>query len=78
MEHYQVRLVKRIENDGNIITYHDLGKVYQLHDQKTLKGCDSLDKAVDIGKKLNSDLPSEVKGIVIVRLKPGKAVITID
>ena len=75
MEHYQVRRVKRIENNGTIVTFPDLGKVYQLHDQKTLKRYYSLDEATTIAQNLNTGLPSEVKGMVIVRFKPGKAVI---
>lgn len=76
MEHYQVRLVKRIDNDGKIITFQEkLGKMYQLHDQKTLKSCDNIDEATTIAKNLNSGFTPEVKGMVIVKFKPGKVII---
>lgn len=66
--------MKGIDNDGTIITFPNLGKMYQLQDQKTLKNYHSLDEATTIARNLNSGLPSEVKGMVIVRFKPGKAV----
>ena len=77
MPHYQVRLVKSIESDGTILTFPVLGKMYQSHDQKTLRGYHSLEEATSTAQNLNSSLPPEVKGMVIVRFKPGKAVIAI-
>jgi hypothetical protein len=77
MAHYQVRLVKRIGNDGTIYTFSELGKMYESDDQKTLKkGC-SLEAAVSIAKNMNSDLPAEVKGMVITRFKKGRNIILV-
>jgi hypothetical protein len=75
VEHYQIRLVKRIDNDGTIITFPNLGKMHQFHDQKTLKSYHSLDDATATARNLNQNLPSQAKGIVVVRFKPGKAMI---
>jgi hypothetical protein len=76
MEHYQVRLVKRIDNDGTIVTYPNTGKIYELHDQKTLKSYHTLDDAIARAKSFNQNLPPEVKGMVIVQFKAGGSSIT--
>ena len=75
MEHYQVRFVKVIDNDGTIVTHPHLGKLYELHDQKTLKSCSTLDDAIARAKGFNQNLPTGVKGMVIVRFKAGGATI---
>ena len=76
MEHYQFRLVKRINNDGTIITFPHLGKAYE-HDQKTLKSYHKLDEVITRVKSLNPNLQPEVKGMVIVRFKAGGATIAV-
>ncbi|MBI4288848.1 MAG: hypothetical protein HY671_10520 [Chloroflexi bacterium] len=66
IDHYQIRLAKRIESDGTIVTFPVLGKVAP-QGQKTLKGYHSLDEALNIAQEMNPDLPAEVKGLVIVQ-----------
>jgi len=72
MENYQVRLVKRIDNDGTIITDPNLGELYP-HEQKTLKSYHTLEDATRRARDFNKILPPGVKGMVIVQFKPGKA-----
>lgn len=67
MEHYQCRLVKRLDG-RKIITFRKLGKMY-AHEQKTLKSYHTLDEAITEACKFNPSLPLEVKGIVIVRFR---------
>ena len=70
---HQIRFVKRIDNDGTLITFHRLGHPYEHHDQKTLKSYHSLDEVVKRAMEYNPDLPPHVKGIVIVRFQAGGA-----
>lgn len=72
-KHYQIRLVKEIENDGTLRTFHKLGHAYEHHNQKTLKSYDSLDEVVNRAIEYNPDLPPNVKGMVIVRFQAGVA-----
>lgn len=75
VKHYQVRFVKRIENNGTIITFPRLGKMYELHNQKTLKSYHSLSETIKRAIEFNSDLPDVVQGMVIVSLKTGGLVL---
>ncbi len=70
-KHHQIRFVKRIENNGRVITFPRLGFPYELHDQKTLKSYHSLDEVVARAKEYNSELPPNVKGMVIIRFQAG-------
>ena len=70
-KHYQIRFVKRIENDGTLITFSRLGYPYEHHNQKTLKSYHSLDEVVERAIEYNPDLPPHVKGMVIVRFQAG-------
>lgn len=72
--HFQIRFVKRIEPDKTIITFPNLGKIYELHNQKTLKG-HNLSEAIARAIEFNPDLPHVVRGMVIVDFKSGGAVI---
>ena len=73
MEHYQVRLVKRINKDGTVITFPRLGGIYERHAQKTLKGYHTLDDVIERAIASNAELPADAKGVVIIRFKTGKA-----
>ena len=70
-KHHQIRFVKRIENDGKVITFPNLGFPYESHDQKTLKSYHTLDEVVARAKGYNPDLPPNVKGMVIIRFQAG-------
>ncbi len=69
--------MKQIENDGKVVTFSTLGKMYQASDQKTLKGGHSLGEAISLARNMNLELPANIKGLVIVRFRPGKAMIAI-
>jgi hypothetical protein len=77
-KHYQIRFVKRIENDGTLITFPRLGRPYEHHDQKTLKSYHSLDEVVERAMEYNPNLPPRVKGMVIVRFQAGGARISVS
>ena len=76
-KHHQIRFVKRIENDGKLITFRRLGHPYEHHDQQTLKSYHSLDEVVERAMKYNPDLPPHVKGMVIVRFQAGGARVSV-
>ena len=76
-KHHQIRFVKRIKNDGTLITFSKLGYPYEHHDQKTLKSYHSLDEVVERAIEYNPDLPPHVKGMVIVRFQAGGAQISV-
>ena len=77
-KHHQIRFVKRIENDGKLITFRRLGHPYEHHDQQTLKSYHSLNEVVERAMKYNPDLPPHVKGMVIVRFQAGGARISVS
>ena len=70
-KHHQIRFVKKIENDGTLVTFPKLGYPYEYHGQKTLKSYHSLSEVVEWAKEYNADLPPQVKGMVIVRFQAG-------
>jgi hypothetical protein len=72
-KHYQIRFVKRIRNDGTLITFRMLGHPYEHQNQKTLNSYHSLDEVVRRAIEYNPDLPPHVKGMVIVRFQAGGA-----
>jgi hypothetical protein len=76
-KHYQIRFVKRIENDGTLITFPRLGHPYEHHDQETLRSYHSLDEVVKRAIEYNPDLPPHVNGMVIVGFQAGGARISV-
>ncbi|OGO01497.1 MAG: hypothetical protein A2Y59_02390 [Chloroflexi bacterium RBG_13_52_14] len=76
MQHFQLRFVKEVKKDGRIVTFTEgeLGRLYP-HDQKTLRGSRSPQKAISRAKEFNPDLPADVQGMVIVGFRPGKIII---
>jgi hypothetical protein len=77
-KHYQIRFVKRIENDGTLITFPRLGHPYEHHDQKTLRSYHAFDEVVKRAIEYNPDLPPHVKGMVIVRFQAGAVRISVS
>lgn len=73
IKHYQIRLVKEIENDGTLKTFRKLRHPCEHHGQKTLKSCASRNDAVKRAIECSSDLPAGAKGIVLVEFQAGGA-----
>lgn len=73
VRHYQIRLVKEIENDGTLKTFRKLGHPCERHGQRTLKSCASRNEAVKRALEYSSNLPAGAKGIVIVEFRAGGA-----
>jgi hypothetical protein len=73
VKHYQIRLVKEIENDGTLKTFRELGHPCERQGQKTLKGCGTRNEAVKHALECSSNLPAGAKGIVIVEFQAGGA-----
>jgi len=76
-KHHQIRFVKRINDDRQVITFTKLGFPYESHDQKTLKSYHTLDEVVARAKEYNPELPPNVKGMVILRFQAGGGRISI-
>lgn len=69
--YHQIRFVRRIENDGTLITFPRLGHPYESHNQKTLKSYHRLEEVIQRAKEYNPGLPVLVKGMVVVRFRAG-------